>query len=262
MIKTIILIVVIAIVGIVLLINWLNKRSLLKAFKKGNVLVSGLKGQGKDLTFCWVINKRKENYISNVEYSDPRKKYKWFKFNTEVMNIGGNTYENFMNRDLREWKYPYPDGIDYYISDAGVYFPAQNHRDLDKNYKGAPLFEALLRHLGDCNFHTNTQRQNRIWDKIREQSDQYIVMRGASVKFKMVFIRWTEYSKEESAEAQLKKPKFGIGKNARMIKQSFEANNGTIKNKWLIGRLPFNYDSRRFKKIIENGGKDYEKGCY
>lgn len=253
MVIKIIILVLAGLIGILAIINFVNKKKIVKLFKRGNVLVSGLKGQGKDLLFCWIVNKRKENYISNVEYSDPKKKYKCFKFNSKIMNIGGNTYENFMNNEVREWKYPYPDGIDYYISDAGVYFPAQSHKELDKNYKGAPLFEALLRHLGDCNFHTNSQRQNRVWDKIREQSDQFVVMTGATVKLGLIFIRWTEYSKAESAEVQLKKPKFGIGKNARMIKQSFEANNGTIKNRWLIGKLPFNYDSRRFKKIIEEG---------
>lgn len=254
MIKIIICGIIISAILIIEIINIINKRKIIKQFKQGNVLVSGLKGQGKDLLFCWIVNKRKENYISNVEYSDPKKKYKCFKFNTKVMNIGGNTYESFINNEVREWEYPYPDGIDYYISDAGIYFPAQSHKELDKNFKGAPLFEALLRHLGDCNFHTNSQRQNRVWDKIREQSDQFIVMTGATVKLGFIIIRWTEYSKVESAEAQLKKPKFGIGKNARMVKQSFEANNGTIKNRWLIGRLPYNYDSRRFKKIIEEGG--------
>lgn len=256
MIKVIMIIAIGCVVTIIGIINFLNKRSIIKQFKRGNVLVSGLKGEGKDLLFCWIVNKRRENYISNVEYSSPKKKYKWFKFNSKIMNIGGNTYENFMNNEIREWSYPYPDGIDYYISDAGVYFPAQNHKELDKNYKGAPLFEALLRHLGDCNFHTNSQRQNRVWDKIREQSDQFVVMKGAIVKLGFIFLKWTEYSKAESAETQLKKPKFGIGKNGRMLKQSFEANNGTIKNRWMVGKLPYSYDSRRFKKIIEEGVKN------
>ena len=110
MIKIIVCGIIAAIIVVIGVINFINKKKIIKQFKQGNVLVSGLKGQGKDLLFCWVVNKRKENYISNVEYSDPKKKYKCFKFNTKVMNIGGNTYESFINEEVREpiYYYVYP----------------------------------------------------------------------------------------------------------------------------------------------------------
>lgn len=241
------------------IINRIHQRKIIKIFKAGNTTVSGLRGKGKDLLFCWVINKRKENYISNINYSDERKKFKRFDFDTKVWELAGNTYKNLAEGNTKQYTYPYPDGIDYYISDAGVYFPSQYHKELDQRYKGAPMFEALSRHLGDCNVHTNTQRQGRLWDKMREQSDQYIVMRGANFFLKKFFIlKLSIYTKEESAESQIKKPHFGIGKNGRNARMAFEAANGEITNIWFISKLPYNYDSRRFKKILENGLKDYE----
>lgn len=244
------------IIGIV---NTINQRRVIKIFKDGNTMVSGLRGRGKDLLFCWVINKRKENYISNVNYSNPKKKFKRFDFDEKVWELAGNTYENFADGEVKTYVYPYPDGIDYYISDAGVYFPSQYHKELEKRYKGAPMFGALSRQLGECNVHTNTQRQGRLWDKMREQSDQYIVMRGAKFFLRKFFVlKLSIYTNEESAESQRKKPFFGIGKAARQAKAAFEATNGEIKNICFVSKLPYNYDSRRFKKILENNLRDYE----
>lgn len=260
MIAKIVILTICGIIAIIAIISKVNSKKLIKAFKSGNVMVSGLRGRGKDMIFCYVINKRKENYISNVEYSNPNKKYKRFEFSKKVWDLGGNSYKQIMSGNIKPYNYPYPDGIDYYISDAGVYFPAQSHKELDKENSGVPVFMALSRHLGDCNIHANAQRQNRVWDKIREQSDIYIVMTGTKVIFKKIlFMKWTEYAHEESAEKQIKKPHFGIGKRAREAKASYEASHGEIKKRWLIGILPYNYDSRRFKKIIENGGQDYER---
>ena len=108
-------------------VNRINQRKVINIFKNGNTMVSGLRGRGKDLLFCWVINKRKENYISNVNYSSEKKKFKRFNFDTKVWELAGNTYENLADGNIKKYVYPYPDGIDYYISDAGVYFPSQYH---------------------------------------------------------------------------------------------------------------------------------------
>lgn len=256
--KIITYIVIIALI-LFLVINKIHSKKLIKIFKSGNVIVSGLRGNGKDLVFCYVINKRKENYISNVEYSSPKKKYKWFEFSKRVWDLNGNGYENFMGDKVKKYVYPYPDGIDYYISDCGIYFPSQMHKELDKKERGAPIFQALSRQIGDCNIHLNSQRRSRIWDKMREQSDLNIVMRGAIVIGKIIFMRWTEYEKDESADTQIKKPFFGIGKKARERKLNFEVANGKIKNSWVFGLLPFSYDSRRFKKVLENGNIDFER---
>lgn len=256
----IIFIVFICIFALILLINSFRSRKFVSHFKKGNVLVSGLRGCGKDLAFCYVINKRKKNYISNIQYSKPSKRFKRFDFDPKVWELAGNTYSDFIDNTVKEYVYPYPDDIDYYISDAGIYFPSQYHKDLEKKYSSAPIFQALSRHLGDCNVHTNSQKQNRLWDKIREQSDIYLVMTGAHFlpKTKFFVLSYRLYSNVEEAEKQTVPPRFGIGKKAREAKQAFYNTHGLIKSSWFFARLPYEYDSRRFKKILENGCKDYE----
>lgn len=255
-----IFLIIIAIFLLLYIVNFRLKRKFVKQFEKGNVLVSGMRGRGKDVAFCVVVNSRKRNYISNIQYSNPKKRYQRFNFDAKVWALSGNTYTDLIDNRVKTYSYPYPDGIDYYISDAGVYFPSQYQSELVKRYAGAPMFQALSRHLGDCNVHVNSQRQNRVWDKIREQSDIYIVMRGCHVMrfLKIALIRYTIYDNEESAEKQIKLPFFGLGKRARELKQSFLATHGAIKNGFFFTKIPYRFDSRRFKKILENNLEDYE----
>lgn len=237
--------------GLFLLNKW-QQRKLLSCFKRGNVLISGLRGRGKDVAFSFVINKRKQNYISNINYSSPKAKYKCFPFTKELFELGGNTYKDLKNNDIKPYNYPMPDGIDYYISDSGVYYPAQYATELVKNTPSAPLFIALSRHLGDCNIHCNAQNQNRIWDKIREQSDQYVVMTSCHfIPFtKIFFLAMRIYSLEESAEKQIIPPRFGLGKTAKEARYNFEIAHGKIQRVFFVSRLKYKYDSRAFKKIL------------
>lgn len=255
-----IFLIIIAIFLLLYIVNFFLKRKFVKQFDKGNVLVSGMRGRGKDVAFCVVVNSRKRNYISNIQYSNPKKRYQRFNFDAKVWALSGNTYTDLIDNRIKKYSYPYPDRIDYYISDAGIYFPSQYQSELVKRYAGAPMFQALSRHLGDCNVHVNSQRQNRVWDKIREQSDIYIVMRGCHVMrfLKIALIRYTIYDNEESAEKQIKLPFFGLGKRARELKQSFLATHGAIKNGFFFTKIPYRFDSRRFKKILENNLEDYE----
>lgn len=177
----IILFIIIGVIALLLIINAIRKRIFVKCFSRGNVMVSGMRGRGKDMAFCIVINAKKKNYISNVQYSNPKKRYQRFEFDTKVWELAGNEYNDLIKGTIKPYTYPYPDGIDYYISDAGIYYPAQYQGELVKRYKSAPIFQALSRHLGDCNIHCNVQKQNRLWDKMREQSDIYIVMRRCIV---------------------------------------------------------------------------------
>lgn len=241
-------------------INRLIRRAFVRNFTRGNVLVSGMKGRGKDMAFCIVVNTRKRNYISNIQYSSPKKKYQRFDFEPKVWALAGNTYQDLVDNNVKTFSYPYPDKIDYYISDAGLYFPAQYQNELIRRYKGAPLFQALSRHLGDCCVHCNSQNQLRVWDKIREQSDIYIVMRRCFVfpKTKFAYISAYRYSLEESAEKQIKLPRFGLGKKAREARNAFFVSHGEIKRYGFFFRIPYKYDSRRFKKILENNLQDYE----
>lgn len=239
------------IIAFVYLFNSLKKRAFVKLFERGSTIVSGQRGRGKDMAYCIVVNARKKNYISNVNYSDPKKKYKCFPLNLDVIKMSGNTYEDLTNNTVKPYKYPYPDDIDWYISDAGCYFPAQYHNELAKKYKGTPLFVALSRHLGDCNVHCNCQAQARLYLHLREQSDIFIVMKRCTV----FFGRWVRlvayvYDRAESAEKQIEIPKFGLGSNARDRRIAFEIAHGRIRKISFFSKIPYRYDSRRFKKII------------
>lgn len=251
--------VLVVIVFFVSVYSFINRHRFVSLFKKGNCIVTGLRGCGKDMAFSIVVNARKKNYISNVNYSDPKKKYKCFEFDTKVWELSKNTYQDFADGTLKQYVYPYPDDIDYYISDAGVYFPSQYCNELVKKYKGAPLFQALSRHLGDCNVHCNVQNLNRLWDKIREQSDLYIRMADCKVFFrKLVFLRAYVYETEESCSARLVPPYFGVGSKAKDRKNAWICAHGKVQRISFFAKLPYAYDSRRFKRLLENGLKDYE----
>ena len=148
--KTFIIILIIVVFLILFFISIKNKHKIVKLFGDGNVTVTGLRGRGKDMIFCVVVNSRKKDYISNVRYSSPNKKFKWIEFDPKDWDLNGNTYENFINNDLNFYEYKYSDRTDYYISDCGVYFPSQYQNELVKKYKSAPLFQALSRHIGKC----------------------------------------------------------------------------------------------------------------
>ena len=252
------LFIVIAILVIWFFVNLINKASFVRLFDQGNTIVSGMRGRGKDMAYCVVVNARKKDYISNVNYSDPRKNYKRFPLDLSVWSLSGNTYTDLVSGEVKPYNYPYPDGLDYYISDAGIYFPSQFAVELAKKYRSETMFQALSRHLGEANVHCNVQAQNRLWDKIREQCDIYIVMDQCKVPklpFFKKFCRLTAYVYDlaESAEKQIKPPRFGVGKIARDNKLKFEIAHGRIRRIRFWSRIPYMYDSRRFKKILEAG---------
>lgn len=242
-------------------ISLIQKRKFVKLFDEGNVIVTGLRGRGKDLAFCIVVNARKRDYISNVQYSNPKKRYKCFPLDLKVWELSGNTYTDLVTGEVKQYVYPYPDNIDYYISDAGIYFPSQYQSELCKKYKSAPMFQALSRHLGDCNVHCNVQNLNRLWDKIREQSDIYVRMHKCKVfprLFRLCHVTAYTYQNAESCANGIIPPRFGIGKVAKESRYNFEIAHGKITKISFFARLPYNYDSRRFKRILENKLIDYE----
>ncbi len=247
-----ILAIIIILLCLFFFLSWRNKRKIIKLFDQGNVCVTGLRGTGKDMLFCIVINARKKDYISNVRYSDEKKKFKMYDLNTQLWDMNGNTHENFINRNIKHYEYPMEDNIDYYISDCGVYFPSTYHSELVKKYKSAPLFQALSRHLGECNIHCNAQRLNRIWDKIREQSDIYIGMKNCKCIFRRVFISGYIYQTEEACNKLLIPPKRSLFGKARIEQENIYATmNGQIKHFWFITKIPYKYDSRRFKTLLK-----------
>lgn len=125
------------------------------------------------------------------------------------------------------------------------------------------VFQALSRQLGACNFHINVQNLNRCWDKIREQSDTYILCRHCWVFFggRLVFQLGTIYDRADSAQSRQKPLKLPWGtsmdKSYRLQRDvavaNFEASHGMVKNFFLIYRNKSKYNTRIFKEILENG---------
>lgn len=234
--------------------------SIIKLFNSHSVSVSGVKGSGKDLLMSNVCARRKQYYISNIDYKcpqAPRIDLDFRKLRT------GNTYKDFLDRKVKEYIYPYPDGTDIYISDCGIYFPCQYNDQLNRQYEDIITFIALSRQLGNCRVHTNAQALNRVWDKLREQSDTYIVCQSARVIFGFVIQKIRIYEKYESAVAnvpplRLKVPLFA-NKATRtqyeMMKLNYLIAHGIIKHKTLIYRNRSHYDTREFKSILEKGEK-------
>ncbi len=232
----------------------MNMKKILKLFRAGNVCVCGLRGRGKDMLMSNVVVRRDMPYVSNVDYGGDH-----IEFDPLNYTCGGNTFEEFINGDLKPYVYPHEDGTDIYVSDAGVYFPAQYCKELNKRYGFLSTFMALSRHLGECNFHFNVQNLNRVWDKIREQSDIYIMCNRCIVLFgKLVIQKVTIYEKYESAVDRVppyRPPKVRMNADRRlnlgMEKQRYRTTYGEIKPMLLLYINRSSYDTRVFKRMLE-----------
>ena len=228
-------------------------RRLVRIFEKGNVSVCGLRGAGKDMLFANVVARRKKPYISNTDYGG-----QFIPFDPDVFDCR-NTYQNFLNGTLKRYTYPYPDGVDIYLADGGVYMPSQYQGELCKLYGHIPVYMAISRHLGDCNFHYNVQNLNRMWDKIREQSDEYIRCIWCKVFFGIVFQKVIIYEKYESAvnrvpPFRLKRPWLNLDRlqTWEIQKQNYDIAHGSVIPRILIYKNRSKYNTRIFKEMLEN----------
>lgn len=236
----------------------MNIRSVVRLYKSGNVSLCGLRGRGKDMLTANVVVRRKLPYVSNVNYGGT-----WYPLELEKLDCGCNTYADFISGNFKYYEYPYPDKTDVYVSDAGIYFPSQYCNQLNNKYPYLATFQALSRHLGDCNFHFNAQALGRVYDKIREQSDIYIRCDGCKVFFhKIVIQRITIYDKYQSALDAV--PQFHLPLRYFLIngmdryfieKQRYLISYGKIKSYTLIYWNKSKYDTRLFKELLKNGKK-------
>lgn len=229
-------------------------RRIIKLFKKGNVSVCGLRGAGKDMLFANVVMRRKSPYISNTDYGG-----EFIRFDPHMLNCR-NTWRNFMTGQINRYVYPYDDGIDFYLADGGIYMPSQYQGELCKEFSHIPVYMAISRHLGECNFHYNVQNLNRMWDKIREQSDIYIRCRWCKVLFGKFVLQYVIiYEKYESAvnrvpPFRLKRPLINPDRvqTWEIQKQSYEITHGLVKPRILIYLNKSKYNTRIFKEMLEN----------
>ena len=226
---------------------------IVRMFKRGNVAVCGLRGRGKDMLMSNVVVRRRKPYISNVDYGG-----KFNELDFSAIDCGKNTYNDFILGTLKPYTFPYPDGTDVYISDVGVYLPAQYCNELNKRYPYLPVFMALSRHLGKCNVHYNVQALPRAWDKLREQVDQYIDCRSCICLFGKIVIQHIRiYERYESCVNHVPPLRVGFHIKPDMTSEILQANylasHGVIKSKWLFYINRSKYDTRRFKTLLEGG---------
>lgn len=228
--------------------SWLFTSYVVKRFKKTNVIVFGKKGSGKDLVFQKVINvRKKEGYYSNLTYGN---KFQSIKLGD--VSVFPNTFENFINDNVRIVSKKLHENEDIYLSDCGVYLPSQYDSLLDKRFPSLPIYYALSRHLSNSNVHCNTQALSRVWKKLREQADTYIRVKKT---FKLPFILITQcyvYDKFSSAESELEPVRFRLGNEISKAEVDiYRASNGEIKKGYIIQfKASVKYDTRAFHEIV------------
>lgn len=232
---------------------------IVRMFKHGNVCVFGLRGTGKDMLTANVIQRRKEEYISNIDYTQDSR---YHKLAFEELDCGKNTYEDFLNGTVKKYVFPYPYGTDVYISDAGIYLPSQYCNELNRKYPYLATYYALSRHTSRANIHCNAQHLGRIYDKLREQSDTYIRCRFCWVLFgKLVIQGITLYDKYDSALNRIKPCRISVPlstnaeatQSAKQYLDNFYNQHGMVKNKLLIYINKSNYNTHHFEEVLKNG---------
>lgn len=224
-----------------------SKNWLINKFKKGNVIVFGNKGKGKDLVFQKVIKwRQKEKYFSNLNYG--------FKFNPISLKELDmkNDYNNFINEKLIFEEKKQFEGSDIYISDCGIYLPSQHDTLLHKTYKGLPIMYALSRQLYNNNIHTNVQNLEREWKALREIGDTYIWAYKTIKIFGFLITKIYVYERYQTAVNRTLPLKISIfDKDNNLQRKQFYATNGEIESMYIINRIKTNkYDTRAFHQKV------------
>lgn len=226
-----------------------GKRVLCERFKRGNVIVFGKKGTGKDLVFNKVINARKRPCYANIPFNEKYCTLRQIKFFT----VAPNTYKDFINDTVKVVRKVNAEKTDFYISDGGIMLPSQYHSMLDKLYPSLPIYYATSRHLTYSNIHINTQHLPRPWDKLREQADCYVRCERTVKVFGWFFTSFIVYDFYESAKAGLQPFPHNIfsGSFNTAAFNEFTACHGSIK-RYLIAqrKKDIKYDTRYFHCVL------------
>lgn len=230
-----------------------------KLFRTRSVCVTGMKGSGKDMLVGNVLARLPESqsYAANIDY---HVKAKFLPLELDKLDVGGNTYRDFISGSVKPYLSPLPDGVSIFLSDAGVYLPSQYCADLNRQYPHLPTLFALYRQTNDAHIHINTQNLNRLWDKLREQSDTYLYCRWCKVLFGGLVIQLvTEYDKAQSCIDRVKPCAIKIGlfdsPEVRTSKQlyidSFQNSHGLVRNHLLIYWNRSKYNTRHFRDLLD-----------
>jgi hypothetical protein len=225
-----------------------NDLWLLNAFDNFDCAVYGLRGSGKDVLFAHVINLKGGKHYANIFYNQ----------DTEIrdikdLNVGGNSYEDFINGKVKKFTPNFEEGRHFFISDAGVYLGCQYNKELNQKYGELPIHIALRRHLYNSHVHTNSQALNRPWDKIREQQGCFIHCLGVVDCGDFLVVKATTYTKYESALDCLPPPK--------RAKKYHTLKHGEItERKFLVKKESLTYNTRHFKNELLNIEEDKKSG--
>lgn len=262
--------------------------ALVREHKQHNVYITGEKGSGKDIMTGNIVARISERYVSNLDYTHDER---FIPLDLSKFDCGLNTYEDFINGVLHQYVYPYEDNVNVYISDAQNYFPSYADSLLSKKYPYLNTWASLQRQLGDSSLHMNTQAYMRVWKTLRDQcSDNFIrcercfVLFGDQGKFfaplwnklfprhqwnfkGIVFATYYFYDKASSCENRVKpcRIKYPLFANrdqrlqVDMYKDKFYNTYGTVQKCFYVCVNKSCHDTRAYKKILENGGKLYEK---
>lgn len=237
-------------------------KQLVKLSRQGNLSISGIKGSGKDLMQGNIVARKKERYVSNMDYTHDER---YIPLKLDEFNLGYNTYDNFISGNVNYFDYPYEDGVDVIISDAGVYFPSQYDSQLDKKYPYFATWAALQRQLNGGQLHFNSQYHGRVFKKLREQCcDHYIRCHKAIVILGIAIGIYYYYDKESSLLSKVKpcrirKPGFFASEEAKMMYEShvnsFYNTYGTVEKHWYVCINKSKHNSRIFKEMLLHGKK-------
>lgn len=227
-----------------------------KYFDYGSCCVYGMRGRGKDMLMANIAVRNKQ-HISNINYGEG-----YIPLDFDKIDVR-NKYSDFISCDVKPFVYPYPEGVDIFISDIGVYFPSQYYDALNKRYPTMPTFLALSRQLGLCNVHLNTQHLGRPWDKFREQSDIYIHCNKVKVIKGVVIQTITVYENYETAVAKADPfwyppCKFIASRDERQTWRNNRAlalakyleTHGSVKRYTMLYRNKSTYDTRYFNTLL------------
>lgn len=233
-------------------------RKILRIFKNGSVLVCGVRGGGKDTLFANVVALRKKPYVSMTDYGGL-----FIPFDYKAIDLNGNTYTDFIEGTVKYFDWPYEDGTDFYMPDSGVYFPSQFCNELNRKYPQLPIVQALIRHLGLAGWHTNVQRPGRVWDKIREQYDNFIMCKWCKwignlvIQKVVIYDRYEAFSKDVPP-FPLPKPLFNVNRRFQWKIQytNYLISHGEIKSMILIYFNKSKFNTRAFKEMMLNGKKN------
>lgn len=256
---------------------------IIRLFEKGNVCVCGLRGAGKDMLTSNVVARRKQPYVSNIDYTQDSN-YNVLDFSK--IDCGKNSYMDLVRGKVKYYKYPYPSGSDIYISDAGIYLPSQYCNELNRDFKYLPTYFALSRQVSHNNVHINVQNLNRLWDKCREMSDIYIRCRFCKVLFGKLIMQLknkygdkypivskiplivlqsvTLYDKYQSAVDRVEPCRIRVPitlnkqvrQNAQLYLDKFYNTYGSIRTRLLVYVNKSIYDTFYFEKLFLGGSKN------